>query len=103
MERKITYQQYRDLFNLTKKPGWLAPHCHYTIEVEDKWTAVCKARIPMWLFIILFIPAYVYQAVCLIWDGGLCEMSTIDREISRWNISKGGERYEKAKKMWEEG
>lgn len=75
----------------------------YTLEeIDGGFRRECK--IPMWFYLITFIPYCLLGAVLCMWDGGLCEFRIQSRYIGYDDILENGinsRAYPKAKEIWE--
>lgn len=96
---RITYNNYRYILNLKKKPIFIQKLLRYDLLVMDG-TASVKCSIPLWLYVVLFIPAHLITVVMLLWDGGLKEFELAPRTCSTWHFHKGDTPYERAKEIY---
>lgn len=103
MKKRITLKDwtYIGIYNPAAK--WLRPLASYTLEeIDGGFRRECK--IPLWLYLIIFIPLHLLQALWCMWDGGLREFTIEGRHIGYDNIREHGENsgaYSKAKEIWE--
>ena len=103
MKKRITLRDwtYIGIYNPVAK--WARPLASYTLEEFDGgFRRECK--IPMWLYLIIFIPVHLLQFFYCMWDGGLREFSIEGRHIGYDDIKERGINsgcYPKAKEIWE--
>ncbi len=96
---KITYKQFREIMNY-KKVHPLQALMGYRLEVKGN-CAVVSPYIPLWLYILGFIPGHLVLALCLMWDGGLREFYLIPRNLAVWTFQYDERACEIAKKIYE--
>ena len=96
---KITYNDYRYILDLKKKPIFIQRLLRYDLLVMGG-TASVKASIPLWLYILLFIPAHLITLLMCLWDGGLKEFEFAPHTYSTWRFHKGDVPYERAKEIY---
>ena len=103
MKKHITRKEWEYIGKYNPAAKWLRPFCSYTLEeIEDGYRRECK--IPWLLYLLMFIPFCILQALYCMWDGGLKEFSFEGRNIGYDNIKEKGENqgaYPKAKEIWE--
>ena len=79
-------------------------HFHGEYEEGDKFKR--EQRIPLWFYLLIFIPAHLVQALYCMWDGGLKEFEIMMRHLGHDYLSKfqydaDNNPYNKAKEIWE--
>ena len=94
--KKITYKDFAILRGYKKNHLLERIGCnHYIIDdTEYSVRIITKVKWPM--YVALFIPSHVLQAVSLVWDGGLKEFSIEPRTIHNdlvWKDSKGYKKF----------
>lgn len=95
---KLTYKEFSALLGYTKKHTLMRYACKFYCD-DGEYAANVRAEV-RWLVYILILPfASLYQAVCLLWDGGLREFSLEPRCIQRHQIWHNSPRYKKFKEM----
>lgn len=104
MKKRITREDwtYIGIYNPAAK--WLRPIASYSLEeIDGGFRRNCD--IPLWLYLIIFVPVHLLQALYCMWDGGLCEFTIEGRHIHHDDIceKRGNNRgaYPKAKEIWE--
>ena len=104
MKKRITRADWEYIGKYNPAAKWFRPLASYTlIEVEDGFRRECK--IPWIVYLIIFIPAHLLEALCCMWDCGLRNFQFAGRFLGADNIyethgnNKGA--YPKAKEIWE--
>lgn len=91
---KITYKEMAILLGYKKNHMFERIGCnHYIEDHEHSVKVITKVKLPV--YIALFIPACILQAMALVWDGGLKEFSIEPRTIHTNIAWKNNERYKK--------
>lgn len=102
MKKKISYKEWTDLGKYNYGAKWIRPICSYHLVKDDDGRFKREQRIPLWFYLLVFIPVHIAQAFYCMWDGGLKEFEFADRYLGGdylgWTNSPGAE---KARKMWE--
>ena len=96
---KITYNDYRYIMNFKKKPIFIQKLLKYDLLVMDGYAKV-KVSMPMWLYLLAFIPVHVFIALACVWDGGLKSFEVESREIANWTFQHDSLAYERAKEIY---
>ena len=96
---KITYNNYRYILNMKKKPIFIQKLLRYDLLVMDGYAKV-KVFMPMWLYLLAFIPVHAAIALMCVWDGGLKSFEVEGREIANWTFHHGDLSYERAKEIY---
>lgn len=105
MKKRITRKEWEYIGKYNPAAKWLRPLCSYSlVEVENGFRRDCKISWPMYL--ILFIPVHLLQALFCMWDGGLKEFEIMMRHLGHDYLSKfqydaDNNPYNKAKEIWE--
>ena len=101
MKKKISYADWNEIGKYNHAAKWLRPWCRYTLVKEgNKFKR--EQRIPLWIYILMFIPAHLLQALWCMWDGGLREFEIEDCYLGGDYLGwEGDPQYEKAKEIWE--
>ena len=104
MKKRITRADWEYIGKYNPAAPWLRPICSYTLkEIEGGFRRECK--IPWIVYLVIFIPAHLLEAIFCIWDGGLRNFEIANRFLGADNIhethgcNKGA--YPKAKEIWE--
>ena len=96
---KITYNNYRYIMNMKKKPIFIQKLLRYDLLVMDGYAKI-KVSMPMWLYLLAFIPVHAFIALACVWDGGLKSFEVESREIANWTFHNGDAPYERAKEIY---
>lgn len=105
MTKKITRKDWEYIGKYNPAAKWLRPFCSYTLTELDKGGYRRECRIGWPVYLLIFIPAHVLQALYCMWDGGLKEFEVAERYLGyddigeTWGSNTGA--YPKAKEVWE--
>ena len=103
MKKRISREEWEYIGKYNPAAKWLRPICSYTLEeIEGGYRRQCKVSIP--LYLLMFIPFNLLQALYCMWDGGLKEFTIEGRNIGYDDIKEKGSNsgaYPKAKEVWE--
>jgi hypothetical protein len=100
MKKHITRKEWEYIGKYNPAAKWLRPFCSYTLEeIEGGYRRQCK--IPWLLYLLLFIPFHIVQALYCMWDGGLKEFEVECRHLDCDDIHEIWDNYPKAKEVWE--
>ena len=103
MKKRITRKEWEYIGKYNPAAKWLRPFCSYTLEkIEGGYRRQCK--IPWLLYLLMFIPFNILQALYCMWDGGLKEFEIEGRNLGYDNLKERGENsgaFLKAKEVWE--
>lgn len=101
MKKRITYKQWQEISRYNYAVKWLRPFCSYFLIKEDE-KFKREQQIPLWIYLILFIPVHLLQALTCVWDGGLIEFKFESRYLGNDHLGiEGNPTWERAKKIWE--
>lgn len=101
MKIKISYKDWTYIGKYNHAAKWLRPFCTYSLIKTDQGFKR-EQRIPLWFYIIIFIPAHLAQALYCMWDGGLIEFEFAERYLGGDYITLANDIcYEHAKEIWE--
>lgn len=104
MKKRITQAEWEYIGKYNPAAKWLRSFCsYYLVEIEGGFRRECKIG---WLvYLILFIPVHLLQALWCMWDGGLKEFEFSPRYLGHDDIKEHGENmgaFPIAKEIWEE-
>ena len=74
---------------------------YHLVKVGERFKR--EQRIPLWFYLIIFIPAHLLQALCCMWDGGLREFEWQGRFLGYDTLMRESESWKKAKEIYERG
>lgn len=101
MKKRITRKEWEYIGKYNYAAKWLRPFCSYSL-VKEGERFKREQRIPLWLYLILFIPVHLLQALYCVWDGGLKEFEIGERYLGGDYLGlAGAPTWEKAKEIWE--
>ena len=95
----ISYNDYRYIMNLKKKPIFIQKLLKYELLVVDGYARV-KVSTPMCLYLLAFIPVHLVIALLCVWDGGLKSFEFESREVANWTFQNDSLAYERAKEIY---
>ena len=100
MIMKISYKEWTEIgrYNYAKK--WLRPLCSYTLTKESDGRFKREQRISVLVYLLIFIPVHILQALWCLWDGGLREFEINERYLGGDWITEDSEPYNRAEKIW---
>jgi len=97
--KKITYKELATLLGYKKNHPFQRIACNHYIE-EEEYDVRVISQIKWPVYIVLFIPSCILQAVALMWDGGLKNNFCIEpRTTLNYAVWKDSERYKKFAEM----
>ena len=103
MKKRISRKEWEYIGKYNPAAKWLRPFCTYTLEkIEGGFRRQCK--IGILLYLLMFIPFNLLQALYCMWDGGLREFTIEDRNIGYddlYPVGLNSKAYPKAKEIWE--
>lgn len=104
MKKRITRKEWEYLGKYNYAAPWLRPFCSYSLmEIEGGFRRDCEVSWPVYL--IIFLPVHLLQALYCIWDGGLKEFEIYSRHLGHNYFFEDWSRdepiYPKAKEIWE--
>ena len=104
MKKRISQKDWEYIGKYNPAAKWLRHLCSYSlVEIEDGFRRECKISWPVYL--LLFIPVHLIQALWCMWDGGLIEFEITGRHLGHDDIKEhtGGNTgaFPKAKEIWE--
>ena len=104
MKKRISRKEWEYIGKYNPAAKWLRPLCSYTLvkESDNEFMRVCRISWPVYLLI--FIPVHLIQALYCMWGGGLRDFYIEKRLIGYDYIEERGVNegaYPKAKEIWE--
>ena len=79
--KKITLDQWTMIGKYNYAVKWVRKACAYTLTKETDTKYRRDQYIPLWLYVVLFVPVCVVQAVWCMWDGGLKDFELPERYL----------------------
>lgn len=105
MKKRISQKEWEYLGKYNYAAKWARPFCSYSIEKIDDNEYHRNCDIGWFLYLVLFIPVHLLQALCCMWDGGLKEFEICPRHLGHdyfhedWGCNQPA--FPKAKEIWE--
>ena len=101
MKKRISQKEWEYIGKYNYAAKWLRPICSYSL-IKEGERFKREQRIPLWLYLIIFIPGHLLQALYCVWDGGLKEFEIAERYLGGDYLGWVGDpTWEKAKEIWE--
>lgn len=101
--KKISLNEWNSIGIYNPAAKWIRPFCSYSlVKTDNGFRRDCRISWP--LYLLLFIPVHLIQALYCMWDGGLKELELASRYIGSDYYTEHGENYiyyEKVKELWE--
>lgn len=98
--KKITYKDFRHICNY-KEAHPIQAMLTYTIPEYTESYCKVYGKMPLWLYILAFIPVHVVYAIMLLWNGGLKEFEICPRLVIAYYFTNGEKSYDRAKEIYE--
>lgn len=99
-KKKITLAEWTEIGKRNPAAKWLRPFCSYTLTKEPDGSFKREQRVGWPVYIIIFIPAHILQALWCMWDGGLREFEFSGRYLGGDQIIQGSASYKASEKIW---
>ena len=104
MKKRISQKDWEYIGKYNPAAKWLRPLCSYSlVEIENGFRRECKINLIVYL--LLFIPAHLLQALYCMWDGGLKEFEFAGRRLGYDDIEEhygcNTGAFPRAKEIWE--
>ena len=103
-KKKITREEWEYIGIYNPAAKWLRPYCSYTLEKIDSGGFRRQCKIGWIMYLLMFIPIHLLQALCCMWDGGLREFEIESRHLGYddlYPVGLNNKAYPKAKEIWE--
>ena len=100
LKKKISRKEWIEIGKYNCAAKWLRPLCSYTLIKEPDGRFKREQRISWPIYLIIFIPVHLLQALICIWDGGLKEFEINERYLGGDWFVQGSECYKRAEKIW---
>lgn len=102
MKKRITIKEYKEI-GRTSIVEWAMPLCNFILEETPGGNYEVITEIKTLPYLILFIPAHLFELAKCIWDGGLITFELINKFVGRDHCSWGSESWKKAEKIMKNG
>jgi hypothetical protein len=100
MKKKISLKEWTKIGRYNYAAKWCRPLCSYYLIKKDDKTFERVQTINIFNYILVFIPVHLFQALVLLWDGGLKEFIIFNRSLGYDLLTKGSESYARAEQIW---
>ena len=98
---RITQKEWTEIGKCNYAAKWLRPFCSYKLIKDDDKTFTRTQSLSWPIYILIFIPVHLLQAIILLWDGGLKEFMILKRYIGCDLLSKGSNAFDRAEQIWD--
>lgn len=79
--KRLTLEKWNMISKYNHAAKWLRPFCKYTLTKTDEEKYRHDQYIPLWLYLLFFIPSNIAMFFYCIWDGGLKEFELPPRYL----------------------
>lgn len=97
---KITYNEWTEIGKYNYAAKWCRRLCRYDLIKESDDCFKREQRINLIIYLLIFIPVHIIQAIWCIWDGGLKEFEFAERYLGGDCLPAGDFAFERAEKIW---
>ena len=101
MKKRISRKDWTEIGRYNYAAKWLRPFCSYTLIKEDDGRFKREQRVNLLVYIIIFIPFHLIQALYCLWDGGLKEFEICDRYLGGDWFVQDSPCWHYSKKVWD--
>lgn len=100
MKKRISQKDWEYIGKYNPAAKWVRPLCSYSlIKTEDGFRRECKISWPVYL--IIFIPVHLLQALLCMWDGGLRNFEIGPRCLGYNEYRSFDPLYTQVQELWE--
>jgi len=100
LRKKISKKDWEYIGKYNYAAKWLRPLCSYQLIKEPDGRFKREQRVGWFVYIILFIPVHILQALWCIWDGGLKEFEINERYLGGDWLTHGSNCFKRAEETW---
>lgn len=100
-KKRINLKEWTYIGRYNHAAKWCRPLCSYYLIKEDDKTFKRVQNINIIIYILIFIPVHLLQAIVCLWDGGLKEFIIFNRNLGYDIMSKGSESFARAEAVWD--
>jgi len=97
---KITYDEWTEIGKYNHAAKWIRRFCRYDLIKESDNSFKREQRINLIIYLLIFIPVHIAQALWCIWDGGLKEFEFAGRYLGGDHLFEGDATFNRAEKIW---
>jgi hypothetical protein len=99
-KKRISRKDWTEIGKYNYAAKWLQPLCTYTLAKEQDGRFKREQYVSWPLYILIFVPVHIAQAIFCIWDGGLKEFEINERYLGGDWLVQGSECYIRADVVW---
>lgn len=96
MKKKITSKERATINRMHYSAKWARPFMNYFLDETDGGNFILYETVKLWVYILLFIPLHLLQALHCMWDGGLCEFELCSIVVGYHQLAWGSKSWESA-------
>lgn len=101
MEKKrISLKEWTYIGRYNHAAKWCRHLCSYYLIKENDKTFKRVQNINIIIYILIFIPIHLLQALVCLWDGGLKEFIIFNKDLGYDILSGGSESFSRAEAIW---
>lgn len=97
---KITYDEWTEIGKYNYAAKWLRRFCSYRLVKTSDTEFKREQRINLIIYLLIFVPVHILQALWCMWDGGLKEFEFAGRYIGSDYLPDCGSAFKRAEKIW---
>jgi hypothetical protein len=105
MKKRISLNEWTSIGKYNPAAKWLRPLCKYTLTLREDGCFMRECKISWPVYLILFIPVHLLQALYCLWNGGLREFEIGPRHLGYNTFNQrfldDVEPYNRCKEIWE--
>lgn len=100
LKKKIKLKEWTYIGRYNHAAKWCRRLCSYYLIKEDDKTFKRIQNINIIIYILIFIPIHLLQALVCLWDGGLKEFIIFSRYLGEDTLANGAESFTRAEVIW---
>lgn len=100
MKKKINLKKWTYIGRYNHAAKWCRPLCSYYLIKEDDRTFKRVQKVNILIYILIFIPLHLLQALVCMWDGGLKEFIILNPFLGEDILTFGTESFSRAQSIW---
>ena len=100
MKKKINLKKWTYIGRYNHAAKWCRPLCSYYLIKEDDKTFRRVQKVNILIYVLIFIPLHVLQALVCLCDGGLKEFIIFNPFLGEDILTSGTESFSRAQSIW---
>jgi hypothetical protein len=100
MKKRINLKDWTYVGKYNHAAKWCRSLCSYYLIKENDKIFKRVQKVNIFIYILIFIPLHLLQALVLLWDGGLREFIIFSRYLGTDTLVKGSESFTRAETIW---